>query len=51
VPEIHRRLRERGVALAERTVTHLLDRHDELVATTLADDDRRRAVLARGRAG
>jgi hypothetical protein len=51
VPEIHRGLRERGVAIAERTVTHLLDRYDELVATTLADDDRLRAVLARqGRA-
>src|SRR4051795_1232796 len=46
VPEIHRGLRERGVAIAERTVTHLLDRYDELVATTLADDDRLRAVLA-----
>jgi hypothetical protein len=47
VPEIHRSLRERGVAIAERTVTHLLDRYDELVATALADDDRLRAVLAR----
>ena len=36
VPEIHRGLRERGVAIAERTVTHLLDRYDELLATTLA---------------
>jgi hypothetical protein len=51
VPEIHAALRERGVAIAERTVTHLLDRYDELVATTLADDGRLRAVLARqGRA-
>lgn len=47
VPEIHRGLRERGVAIAERTVTHLLDRYDELVATKLGDDDRLRAVLAR----
>jgi hypothetical protein len=47
VPEIHRLLRERGVAIAERTVTHLLDRYDELVATALGDDDRLRAVLAR----
>jgi hypothetical protein len=47
VPEIHRGLRERGVVIAERTVTHLLDRYDELVATTLADDDRLCAVLAR----
>src|SRR3954449_13475949 len=51
VPEIHRGLRERGVAIAERTVTHLLDRYDELVATSAADDDRLRAVLAgQGRA-
>src|ERR671930_2061301 len=47
VPEIHRGLRERGVAIAERPVTHLLDRYDELVATSLADDDRLRGVLAR----
>src|SRR3954466_15440349 len=47
VPEIHRGLRERGAAIAERTVTHLLDRFDELVATTLADNDRLRGVLAR----
>ena len=46
VPEIHRLLRERGVTIAERTVTHLLDRYDELVATALGDDDRLRAVLA-----
>src|SRR3954466_14993094 len=51
VPEIHRGLRERGVAIAERTVTHLLDRYDELVATSLADADRLRAALAgQGRA-
>src|SRR5690349_594553 len=46
VPEIHRALLERGVAVCGRTVTDLLDRYDELVATSLADDDRLRAVLA-----
>src|SRR5689334_8001710 len=35
-PAIHRALRERGVAVCERTETNLLDRYDELVATTLA---------------
>ena len=51
VPEIHRGLLERGVAVCERTVTNLLDRYDELVATSLDDDDRLRAVLAgQGRA-
>jgi hypothetical protein len=32
VPEIHRALTARGVVLAERTVTNLLDRYDELLA-------------------
>ena len=42
VPEIHRALVGRGVPVCERTVTHLLDRYDELVA--LASQDR--AALA-----
>ena len=46
VPEIHRALRDRGVAVCERTVTNLLDRYDELLATALADDRRLRAALA-----
>src|SRR3954462_8800560 len=51
VPEIHRALLERGVAVCERPVTNLLDRYDELVATSLDDDDRLGAVLAgQGRA-
>ena len=49
VPEIHRALRERGVAIAERTVTNLLDRYDELVATTARR--RRPAAGGPGRAG
>jgi hypothetical protein len=47
VPEIHRALVGRGVILCERTVTNLLDRYDELLATSLADDRRLRVVLAR----
>jgi transposase-like protein len=46
VPEIHHALRERGVAICERTVTNLLDRYDELLATSLADDRRLRSLLA-----
>jgi hypothetical protein len=42
---MHGVLRERGVVIAERTVTNLLDRYDELMATSLADDDRLRAAL------
>jgi hypothetical protein len=36
VPEIHRELLGRGVAVSERTVTNLLDRYEELVALRLA---------------
>lgn len=43
VPEIHRALLERKVAVCERTVTNLLDRYDELVATAV--DEPRRAAL------
>jgi hypothetical protein len=31
LPEIHQHLRHRGVAIAPRTVTHLLERYDELL--------------------
>jgi len=34
-PEIHKTLRERDVAIGERSVTNLLDRYDELLATSL----------------
>src|SRR5215213_6872263 len=46
VPEIHKRLREQGVAIAERSVTNLLDRYDELLATSLSDSARLRQRLA-----
>ena len=35
VPEIHTALRQRGVAIAARSVTNLLDRYDELLATSV----------------
>lgn len=40
VPEIHRVLRAEHVAIAERTVTQLLARYEELVALRLADATR-----------
>src|ERR1700758_454769 len=46
VPEIHQRLRAREVAIAERSVTNLLDRYDELLATSLTDSARLRDLLA-----
>jgi hypothetical protein len=46
VPQIHAVLRERGVAIAERSVTALLHRYEELVALRLADPARLRQRLA-----
>ena len=40
VPKIHAILRGRGVAIAERSVTNLLDRYDEVLATQLSDKGR-----------
>jgi hypothetical protein len=45
VPEIHAVLRGRGVEIAQRSVTNLLDRYDELLATSLTDTRRLRRVL------
>ena len=42
IPEIHQALRDRGVSIAERTVTHLLQRYEELVALHLAEKPRLR---------
>ena len=46
VPEIRVHLVGRKVSVSERTVTNLLDRYDELLATALADDRRLRKVFA-----
>ena len=46
VPEIHQHLVARGVAIAERTVTHLMQRYEELVTLRLTDQTRLRARLA-----
>jgi hypothetical protein len=46
IPEIHQSLRHRGLDIAPRTVTNLLDRYDELLAVTLTDDRRLRGLLA-----
>src|ERR1700761_311574 len=45
IPEIHRELTRRGIAVAQRTVTNLLDRYDELRALATADPERLEAVL------
>jgi hypothetical protein len=46
VPEIHQALRAQGVEIAERSVTNLLDRYDELLATSLTGSARLHALLA-----
>jgi hypothetical protein len=49
VPEMHRELGRRGVVVAERTVTHLVQRYEELVAVRLSDlseGSRLRDILA-----
>jgi hypothetical protein len=45
VPEIHQQLLIRNIQLAERTVTYLLQRYEELVTLRLADHARLRACL------
>src|SRR5215203_5762641 len=46
VPEIYAILRQRGVAIAERSVTNLLDRYDELLTVSLTEGERLRGLLA-----
>jgi len=46
VPEIHQLLLRRGLVLAQRSVTNLLDRYDELLAVALTDDRRLKKLLA-----
>jgi len=46
VPEIRAHLVGRKVSVSERTVTNLLDRYDELLAVSLADDRRLKKRLA-----
>jgi hypothetical protein len=46
VPQIHQALLTRGVAIAERSVTVLLHRYEELVAVRLGDATRLRERLA-----
>jgi hypothetical protein len=50
VPDIHQHLLHRGVAVAPRTVMHLLERYDELLALSLTDPVRlQRLTQAQGR--
>jgi hypothetical protein len=46
IPEIHAALTRRGVVIAQRTVTNLLDRYDELLALSCSDTERLRRLTA-----
>jgi hypothetical protein len=45
VPEMHQALQARGISIAERSVTHLMHRYEELVALRIADQERLKARL------
>ena len=47
VPEIHTTLKARGVSIAQRTVTNLLHRYEELVTLHLGDQGRLGELLGR----
>src|SRR6478735_9188439 len=49
IPEIHRELTRRGLVVAQRTVTNLLDRYDELRALATADPERLEPLLRQQR--
>jgi hypothetical protein len=49
VPEIHQELTGRGVAIAPRSVSNLLDRHDELRALATVDRERLDVLLRKQR--
>lgn len=44
IPQIHQQLRNRGVEVSERSVTHLLERYDELLSLWLSDQSRLKAI-------
>ncbi|GJD43449.1 hypothetical protein AFCDBAGC_1301 [Methylobacterium cerastii] len=45
VPEIHAIMRDRSVPIAERSVTNLLDRYDEIMSSWLGDPQHLRRPL------
>jgi len=45
VPEMHQALLARGISIAERSVTHLMQRYEELVALRITDQQRIKARL------
>ncbi|MEH2095187.1 MAG: ISNCY family transposase, partial [Nostoc sp.] len=46
VPQIHAHLELKGICISQRTVTHLIDRYDELLSLWLKDHKRLKAIVA-----
>ena len=46
VPQIHTHLELKGICISQRTVTHLIDRYDELLSLWLKDHKRLKAIVA-----
>lgn len=44
VPQIHQQLCSRGVCVSQRSVSHLLERYDELLAVWLSDKERLKTI-------
>ena len=45
VPQIHQQLQQRGVCISQRSVSHLLQRYDELLALRLSDRQRLQEIV------
>ncbi len=46
VPQIHQQLCSRGVSVSQRSVSHLLERYDELLAVWLSDTERLKTIAS-----
>ncbi|BAT56923.1 transposase (plasmid) [Nostoc sp. NIES-3756] len=46
VPQIHAHLELKSICISQRTVTHLIDRYDELLSLWLKDQKRLKAIVA-----
>jgi hypothetical protein len=46
VPQIHQQLQQRGLCVSQRSVSHLLERYDELLALSLSDKHRLQKIVS-----
>ena len=45
VPEIHQKLRQKGICVGQRSVSHLIERYDELLALGLTNKQRLQEIV------